>query len=101
MYTDLKGQKLEVVASGETDLEARVEIAGRFLSAWKDLRKWKRLLWWKEECGAPAVVLGKKKKLTAESNVKSILVSVCCFLRINWNIAWFSHLVRMVSRWWS
>ena len=48
--TDLKGRKSEVVATSETDLEARQE-----------LRKWERLLWWKEERGTAAVVLREKK----------------------------------------
>ena len=37
---------MEVVATGETDLEAREEIAGRVLSASGDFGKWERLLWW-------------------------------------------------------
>ena len=44
--SDLKDQKSEVVAIGETHPEAREEIAGRVLSVWKDLRKRERLLWW-------------------------------------------------------
>ena len=58
------------MATGETDLEAREEIAGRVLSVWEDLRKWERLLWWKRESAARTVVLREMKRLTAESNVK-------------------------------
>ena len=38
-------EKSQVVATGETVVEAREEIAGRVMSAWKDLREWARLLW--------------------------------------------------------
>ena len=38
-------EKSQVVATGETVVEAREEIAGRVMSAWKDLREWERLLW--------------------------------------------------------
>ena len=59
--TDVKGRNLDVVATGETDLEASEDIAGRVLSAWKDVRKWKRLWWCQEERGAPAVDVREKK----------------------------------------
>ena len=63
------------MATGETDLEAREEIAGRVLSTWKDIRKWERLVWWKEESGAPAVVSREIRRLTAESS-KNIFQSL-------------------------
>ena len=61
--TDLMGQSSEIVAAGETDLEAR-----------EDPRKWKRSLWWREQSGAPAIVLREIRGLTAESNVKYSLL---------------------------
>ena len=60
---------MEIVATGESDLDVREETAGRVLSAWKDLRTWRRLLWWKKS-GVPAVVLREIRRLTAESDVK-------------------------------
>ena len=66
-----KGQKSEVVASGETDLEARKENFGDvFCLRGKTFRKWERVLWWKEKSGVPAVVFRELRRLTAESSVK-------------------------------
>ena len=67
--TDLEGQKSEVVTTGEIDLEAREEITGRVVSAWRELREWGRLLWWKEERGA-SVVLEEMRRLMSKSNDK-------------------------------
>ena len=61
--SDLKDQKSEVVAIGETHPEAHEKIAGRVLSVWKDLRKRERLWWWKEKSGAPAVVMRQIPRL--------------------------------------
>ena len=56
------------MATGETDLEARAEIAGRVVSALTELRAWERLLWRREELvfGPRAIGLSEVERLIAK-----------------------------------
>ena len=63
-------QRLEVVATGETDLEARLEIAGTLCQSGQSFVNGSACCGGFRNLGAPALSLGEMSRSTSESHVK-------------------------------